>query len=78
VLIIDNYSTYYTTSVRELCERKGVILLYLPPYSPDFNLIKEFLEYTVRVYSSSKYAKAYFKYIGVSIDDDKSIFTEYK
>ena len=28
--------------VKHLCEDTGVLLLYLPPYSPDFNLIEEF------------------------------------
>ena len=41
VLIMDNCSTHHVREVRELCERYGVILQFLPPYSPDFNPIEE-------------------------------------
>lgn len=27
--------------MKELCDEAGVILAFLPPYSPDFNLIEE-------------------------------------
>ena len=42
VIVMDNCSTHHGEEVKRLCEEKGVILLYLPPYSPDFNPIEEF------------------------------------
>lgn len=42
VLTIDNASFYYSDRVRQLCSDIGIKLLYLPPYSPDFNPIEEF------------------------------------
>ena len=33
---------YYTDWVRELCDRAGVKLEFLPLYSPDLNLIEDF------------------------------------
>ncbi len=42
VLIMDNASFYYSTRIEQLCSEAGVKLLYLPPYSPDLNPIKEF------------------------------------
>lgn len=42
VLIMDNCSTYYSAGVKALCDHHGVILLCLPPYSPDYNPIEEF------------------------------------
>ena len=42
VLLMDNCSTHYGVALRELCRRRGVIILYLPPYSPDYNPIEEF------------------------------------
>ncbi|RFU72915.1 transposase [Trichoderma arundinaceum] len=42
VLIIDNASIHHSERVQQLCEDAGVVLLYLPPYSPDLNPIEEF------------------------------------
>ena len=36
-----NASFHRSERVRELCSDAGVKLLYLPPYSPDFNPIEE-------------------------------------
>lgn len=40
VLVIDNYTTYYSKKVKELCAVARVSLVYLLPYSPDYNPIK--------------------------------------
>ena len=40
VVILDNLSTHKTRGVRETLEAAGARLLYLPPYSPDFNPIE--------------------------------------
>lgn len=42
MLVIDNTSFHYSERVKQLCSDMGVKLLYLPPYLPDFNPIKEF------------------------------------
>lgn len=42
VLIIDNASIHHSERVQQLCDDAGVVLLYLPPYSPDLNPIEEF------------------------------------
>ncbi len=41
VVVMDNLSVHKGSRVRELIEEKGCELLYLPPYSPDFNPIEE-------------------------------------
>lgn len=41
VVVMDNLSTHMGARVRELIERQGCELLYLPPYSPDLNPIQE-------------------------------------
>jgi len=41
VIILDNATVHQNYRVREACEEKGVKLLFLPPYSPDFNPIEE-------------------------------------
>ena len=38
---MDNLSSHKSERVRELIESRGCELLYLPPYSPDFNPIEE-------------------------------------
>src|SRR5437868_4628651 len=42
VLIMDNASFHYSEKIEQLCDDAGVVLLYLPPYSPDLNPIEEF------------------------------------
>ena len=41
VVLMDNLSAHKGSRVRELIESRGCELIYLPPYSPDFNPIEE-------------------------------------
>ncbi len=41
VVIMDNLSSHKGPRVREMIEAAGASLLYLPPYSPDFNPIEK-------------------------------------
>jgi transposase len=40
VVILDNLSSHKGTRTRQLIEAAGATLLFLPPYSPDFNPIE--------------------------------------
>ena len=40
VVVMDNLSSHKGPNVRALIEKAGAILLYLPPYSPDFSPIE--------------------------------------
>jgi transposase len=40
IVVMDNLSSHKAPSVRALIEAAGATLLYLPPYSPDFNPIE--------------------------------------
>ena len=40
VVILDNLRPHKAAGVREMIEKAGAKLLYLPPYSPDFNPIE--------------------------------------
>lgn len=40
IVVMDNLATHKTKGVREAIENVGARLLYLPPYSPDFNPIE--------------------------------------
>jgi transposase len=40
VLVMDNLSAHHDPRVQPACRRHGVRLIYLPPYSPDFNPIE--------------------------------------
>jgi transposase len=40
IVVMDNLPAHKIASVRQLIEAAGVILLYLPPYSPDLNPIE--------------------------------------
>lgn len=41
VVVMDNLSSHKGERVRQLIEGKGCELVYLPPYSPDFNPIEQ-------------------------------------
>lgn len=41
VVILDNLGAHKVDGVRQLVEGCGALLLYLPPYSPDFNPIEQ-------------------------------------
>lgn len=41
VVIMDNLASHKAPAVREMIEAAGASLLYRPPYSPDFNPIKQ-------------------------------------
>ena len=43
VVLMDNLSAHKGGRVKEIIEGRGCELLYLPPYSPDFNPIEESL-----------------------------------
>lgn len=41
VVIMDNLSSHKRASVRAMVEAAGAIIMFLPPYSPDFNPIEK-------------------------------------
>jgi transposase len=41
VVVMDNLSAHKVAGIRELIEARGARLIYLPPYSPDFNPIEQ-------------------------------------
>jgi len=42
IVIVDNLSSHKVSCVEEAIRATGATLLYLPPYSPDFNPIEKF------------------------------------
>ena len=42
VVVMDNASFHKSLRIREVIEQAGCRLIYLPPYSPDLNLIEIF------------------------------------
>lgn len=41
VVVVDNLSAHKGDGIREVIEARGCLLLYLPPYSPDFTPIEQ-------------------------------------
>ena len=41
IVVMDNLASHKVAGVREAIQAAGAILLYLPPYSPDFNPIEQ-------------------------------------
>jgi len=42
VIVMDNASWHHSDKIVQMCRDAGVVLEFLPPYSPDFNPIEEF------------------------------------
>ena len=40
IVVMDNLASHKVTGIRKTIEAQGAELLYLPPYSPDFNPIE--------------------------------------
>lgn len=38
---MDNCSTHQSQELKDICAAAGVVLAFLPPYSPDYNPIEE-------------------------------------
>ena len=41
ILIMDNCSVLKVNEIREVLQHAGIIVLFLPPYSPEFNPLEE-------------------------------------
>ena len=41
ILVMDNLRTHHMNAVADAAREAGIILLYLPPYSPDYNPIEK-------------------------------------
>lgn len=41
VIVLDNASIYRNQELKDMCEEAGVLLEFLPPYSPDYNPIEK-------------------------------------
>ena len=45
ILILDNCSIHHARDVKDLLNSFGILVLFLPPYSPDYNPIEELFSY---------------------------------
>ena len=45
ILIMDNCSVHHVSTVKNLLQQAGILLLFLPPYSPDLNPVEEAFSY---------------------------------
>lgn len=54
VVVMDNLKAHKVNGVRQLIESTGATLLYLPPYSPDFNPIEQCWSQFKRILRSLK------------------------
>ena len=45
ILILDNVSFHHSDIITEILRDVGILVLFLPPYSPDYNPIEEAFSY---------------------------------
>lgn len=51
VIVLDNFKTHHAKKVKEEAEKLNILLVYLPPYSPDLNPIENVWKSVKRVVS---------------------------
>jgi transposase len=85
VVILDNLATHKVVGVREAIERVGAQLLYLPPYSPDFNPIenlwskvKQILRHWAPRNANGLLAAAASAFAAISVTDCRGFFLHAK
>jgi transposase len=69
LVVMDNLTAHKGDRVRELIEERGAELVYLPPYSPDFNPIEEAFSKIKRLVrkAESRSRKALVEAIGAAL-----------
>jgi transposase len=76
-IIIDNASWHKTLAVQEYCEKNEITLLFLPPYSPEYNPIERvwsFIKSKIkqRFFQTAKKFKEYILDLFININDTDS------
>ena len=61
VIVMDNASIHHVQEVVELVEGLGVLVYFLPPYSPDYNPIEELFSKLKSVLKANEYTCEDFK-----------------
>ena len=81
IVVMDNLSAHKVHGIRDLIEAAGATLLYLPPYSPDFNpienmwsKIKQILRREVPRTAAELIAAAKIAFHAISLSDCKGFF----
>ena len=49
IVIMDNLSVHHTQDITDLFRQMGILLLFLPPYSPDLNLAEEMFSFVKKL-----------------------------
>ena len=45
IIVMDNCSIHHVQEIKDFIESLGIVILFLPPYSPDYNPIEELFSY---------------------------------
>ena len=45
IAVMDNLSVHHVQEITDLLQQAGILLLFLPPYSPDLNPMEEAFSY---------------------------------
>lgn len=56
VVVLDNFSSHTSVKVKEIAKKLGIVLVFLPPYSPDLNPI-EFIWKSIKRELSSMFLR---------------------
>lgn len=62
-MILDNVRYQHTESVKELAKQLNIGLLYLPPYSPNLNLIERFWKFMKKKVARNKYYPTFEEFV---------------
>ena len=80
IIILNNTSIYKSARLQELCKQAGVILEFLPPYSPDFNPIeatfKDLKAWIKRNYTLASEFESFDRFLEFAVSQACGVYAE--
>ena len=79
ILIVDNARIHHAKIVKRYCREHDIILVYLPPYSPEHNPIEQLRKHIKRMFQKLQwYCKSIAEWVRLSVKKSKQYFTPIK
>lgn len=76
ILVADNARIHHAKIVKRYCTEHNIILIYLPPYSPEYNPIEQLRKHIKRMFQKLQwYCKSIKEWVKLAIQKSKQYYT---